>query len=610
MRNRARADRLFWIGLAIAGVVAACWLRAYPGPGWGDDWAGYLMQAHAIAAHDIARVTTANAFIVSHSSIVIGPVLYPWGLPLLLLAESAVAPPTFLTFSIANVVMLLLSAWVTRNLARRFVDDGAAAGAALMLVLNPAVLPFVNEPSPDIPFMLATLVVFALMERRPDTRYGRAALYAGVGAAAFVACAFRLNGLLMLPVIGLWQCLPDRPGTARTPARRRVAAVFIACAVFSSLAVVWSIALPDGGSSYVGLLRDATASRVLNNIWVNIASTFYFFTEGAHRRMAEALFGPLIVLGAVTSWRRTAHLSAYWLLTFVLYSVWPFRQGFRFFLPVTPLVVIMLAIGAAAVARSMAAWPWTAAWRRLPQMLAAAFVVWTTVLIVSRPRVVALPGPVDASSREMFDWVRTSTPPDAVIAFFKPRLMWLNTGRLGVTAWPADLAQASYLVYAPWAGADAAHRRVRRARRAHAGVSQSGVHDLPHRRDAVMPSRASLAPARRRSRHGEPDRRTSPSAHVTLTVIQYGHIVVTMTKASRKTARTGASIPAATFKAECLALLDQVAEARTSYVITKRGRPVAEVVPVSRTRVPLAGSVTIKGDIVGPVLGDWDASGS
>jgi prevent-host-death family protein len=61
------------------------------------------------------------------------------------------------------------------------------------------------------------------------------------------------------------------------------------------------------------------------------------------------------------------------------------------------------------------------------------------------------------------------------------------------------------------------------------------------------------------------------------------------------------------FKAECLAVLDRVAETGEPVVVTKRGRPVAEVVPV-KTRMPrpLHGSVTTHGNIVGPVLGDWD----
>ena len=64
---------------------------------------------------------------------------------------------------------------------------------------------------------------------------------------------------------------------------------------------------------------------------------------------------------------------------------------------------------------------------------------------------------------------------------------------------------------------------------------------------------------------------------------------------------------AGTFKAECLAVLDRVAATGEAVVVTKRGRPVAELVPVkSRASRPLRGSVATHGDIVGPVLGDWD----
>ncbi len=77
-----------------------------------------------------------------------------------------------------------------------------------------------------------------------------------------------------------------------------------------------------------------------------------------------------------------------------------------------------------------------------------------------------------------------------------------------------------------------------------------------------------------------------------------GHILVTMKK------RT---IPAGKFKAECLGLIDKVAETQESFIVTKRGRPVVEIVPVRvRKTRPLHGSVTIHGDIVGSVLGSWD----
>ena len=66
-------------------------------------------------------------------------------------------------------------------------------------------------------------------------------------------------------------------------------------------------------------------------------------------------------------------------------------------------------------------------------------------------------------------------------------------------------------------------------------------------------------------------------------------------------------IPAGQFKAECLRLIDRVAETRAPLIVTKRGRPVVEVVPIRPNRSkPLRGSVTVHADIVGPILGAWN----
>lgn len=54
----------------------------------------------------------------------------------------------------------------------------------------------------------------------------------------------------------------------------------------------------------------------------------------------------------------------------------------------------------------------------------------------------------------------------------------------------------------------------------------------------------------------------------------------------------GTVIRASDFKATCLALLDDVAASRQEYVITKRGRPVARLVPIEAP-MPINGSVRL-----------------
>jgi prevent-host-death family protein len=68
------------------------------------------------------------------------------------------------------------------------------------------------------------------------------------------------------------------------------------------------------------------------------------------------------------------------------------------------------------------------------------------------------------------------------------------------------------------------------------------------------------------------------------------------------------------FKARCLAVMDEVAATREPVVITKRGKPVAKVVPVEQPKPrKLLGSLVgvllpARGDLTEPTvpLEDWD----
>lgn len=70
-------------------------------------------------------------------------------------------------------------------------------------------------------------------------------------------------------------------------------------------------------------------------------------------------------------------------------------------------------------------------------------------------------------------------------------------------------------------------------------------------------------------------------------------------------------IGAGDFKAKCLQLLDAVAERREPLVITKRGKPVARLVPMSPDTElfgALAGSVVDESDIIAPIDTDWEVA--
>ena len=71
-------------------------------------------------------------------------------------------------------------------------------------------------------------------------------------------------------------------------------------------------------------------------------------------------------------------------------------------------------------------------------------------------------------------------------------------------------------------------------------------------------------------------------------------------------------IAAGEFKAKCLGLLDEVQRQRKEVVITKRGKPVAKLVPMVDTPASFIGSMKgtmeIIGDIVSPIDVEWEAN--
>jgi prevent-host-death family protein len=85
-------------------------------------------------------------------------------------------------------------------------------------------------------------------------------------------------------------------------------------------------------------------------------------------------------------------------------------------------------------------------------------------------------------------------------------------------------------------------------------------------------------------------------------VIDYGHVgFLAMSR----------MIKASEFKAKCLALLDEVERTGDHLVITKKGKPVAELVPhrpVKRNLIGLLkGRGEILGDIISPIEVEWEA---
>ncbi len=70
------------------------------------------------------------------------------------------------------------------------------------------------------------------------------------------------------------------------------------------------------------------------------------------------------------------------------------------------------------------------------------------------------------------------------------------------------------------------------------------------------------------------------------------------------------SLSVSKFKATCLSVLEDVKKQKKRVIITKRGKPIAEVIPYDSKNkdIPLKDTVVFMGDIISPVgQDDWEA---
>ena len=76
--------------------------------------------------------------------------------------------------------------------------------------------------------------------------------------------------------------------------------------------------------------------------------------------------------------------------------------------------------------------------------------------------------------------------------------------------------------------------------------------------------------------------------------------------------KTLKTVAATEFKARCLVLLEEVRQTRQSLLVTRHGKPVAEIIPYmpkdAGTDNPLKGSVLFQGDLVSPLDEKWDSA--
>jgi hypothetical protein len=399
---------------------------------WGDDFASYIMQAQSIMNGDMDKFIVHNTFTIFESSSQIGPVAYPWGYPLVLtpvLLFKGLHPLTLKLPGLFFFAAFLLCLYL-------LTEDRISRTERLILVslfaFNPILIKHLDQILSDIPFLFSVFLASALIAKPTPKNNMRDYILAGV--AIFFAFFIRTTGIIILVSFLIYQGY-----IFLTQQLNRKAIVMKSSIVVATFTLLWfttSLIFPNGQGAYLRQLMGFTFEIFFTE---NVPGYFYlgaqFFGISPNTPWIY-IYYVVVILFFIGTWsRHNKDLSI--LLFFIIYLgamlVWPEWQGIRFVYPILPIFTYFVFQGINALVI------------KLPQQYrtlstGAHYLLWLVVVGIfifnSGTHAFSnlkdnrnINGPFDPHSSEVFNYIKTKTPPDSVIVFFKPRAMRLFTNR-------------------------------------------------------------------------------------------------------------------------------------------------------------------------------------
>lgn len=439
------------------------------GHDWGDDFAAYIMQAKSIATHSTHDFMDANRFTIDRSSATIGPIAYPWGVPLLLGLVYKIFGLNFIALKIVaslSYLFFLMLLWFGLGKDHKVFWRVSLVG---LFALNPTMLAFTDQIVSDLPFLFFSTLSIVLIDitivkqRVIFLRYWD---LIGLGLAMALAAFMRSNGVLLIPTLALTQLVaifiwPKPMATGfeaqhPSPFRKWLAEKNITFkmllmhtlpyASFFCAFILWEAAFPKGGASHVALLKNISMPVIKAQLYYYATLPASYFIGIPFYRLVYIASIPFALMGALRNVRSNYHALFYIALTLSLYIVWPGTQGLRYIFPILPFYISFVLLGLASLQGDGTEFRTKLYYLPLILvMVCFGFVsVQNIVKNITAGRMLAV-GPHTDNAKQMFAFITEHTAPESVIIFVKPRLMRLMTNRNAIMINKAEaLPQGDY----------------------------------------------------------------------------------------------------------------------------------------------------------------------
>ncbi|MGQ9653428.1 MAG: hypothetical protein ACUVXD_05105 [Thermodesulfobacteriota bacterium] len=431
------------------------------------------MQARSIVEGSTQEFVEQNRFTIEQSSRQIAPVAYPWGTPVMLAPLYALFGLDMLALKGLNLACYILFLLSLAFLLRDRHPPSFLLFLVSLLAFNPYLILSLDKVLSDIPYLFLSTTSVLLMGRTiVDGRpvISKACDHVCLGLLMALSSVTRGTGLVLVVVLAithairatgrLWALLgaSDLPHAPAYRSRRQhwtprdLLVGALPYAIFLLATAAWNSLLPEGGMSYyLAYYRSISLEDIRFHLGYYLEIFGDFFIGVPHRELLYGATIPFLVAGVWENSRRDYHLLSYAFLNWLIHILWPPVQGLRYVFPLLPVYLHFVLVGlhwgmrALGGASKRAVRVLTLCLGLLVSIQFAGFLFHHALENLSNGRSV-VGGPYALHSQKMFAFVRQDIEKDAVVIFFKPRVMKMLTDRRSIMVnRPEDLSRGGYL---------------------------------------------------------------------------------------------------------------------------------------------------------------------
>ena len=424
-----------------------------PSDAWGDDFAAYLSEGFAIAdgrLEDQARINYFYHPTQVPEEVENGRLVYVWGYPLIQALVYKMIGFDFdsiIWYKIPLVLSLALTGGVLVLFFRRRFSLFAAVALSVLFCNSGNLLDVLNTLYSDLPFLFFSMLTLLLIEVFIDSAAkSKKTVWLGIilGISMWITYEIRLSGIAV--------CLVSVLGFVVAVLKKQIKgkdrwAILIPSAVLLLLILVSEhFLLAPATTNLTGI----TSREHGNNVkyYVTLLSIYFQTLLGMNVSSLGYLFFVAAVIGLLTKgWKENLHLTVLLLGTIYVVIILPYVQSLRYFYNVLPFILMYLAYGFQFLGKhakrlyASATGSGQEETGKLSRLITLTALSGALVLCCISPigrasynlRHWGEKGAMDVYSPEaieMYRYIQNEIPDDKIVAFPKPRALYLNTGHL------------------------------------------------------------------------------------------------------------------------------------------------------------------------------------